>query len=167
MAKKRKAARNSRMRRQNSMLLGTVKLQSFDHQTKQWTTSATSENWQKPDELSEIDDRLNHWGIWARKQPIYLGYPRRTAESRAGEGVRDKNSKRPEPTDIDAEEIEAIVVALPDNLTLIAMKHYVHNNGSVRQRARDLSIGNQKYYKLVESLHYAVLSIIRYNQQKD
>lgn len=68
---------------------------------------------------------------------------------------------------MDAEEIEAIVVTLPDNLTLIAMKHYVHNNGSVRQRARDLSIGNQKYYKLVESLHYAVLSIIRYTQQKD
>ena len=147
------------------MLSGTVKLQSFDHQTKRWTTFETSESWQKPDELLGIDDRLNHWGMWARKQPIYLGYPRRTAESRAGEGVRDKNSKRPEPTDIEAEEIEAIVVTLPDNLTLIAMKHYVHNNGSVRQRARDLSIGNQKYYKLVESLHYAVLSVMSYRQQ--
>ena len=166
MAKKRKAARHSRTRRKLSMQLGEVRLKSFDPQTKRWITFETSETWQKPEELSEVDERLIEWGKWAREQPAYLGYPRRTAESRAGEGVRDKRSRQLEPTNLTAEEIEAIIVTLPGNLMLIAVKQYVWNDGSARQRARDLCVRYRQYHYLVEFLQYSVLSVLRYSVQK-
>ena len=128
--------------------------------TRPPTISGTFDKLRDSNSLSRIDDRLIEWGQWAKKNSEHLGFPRRTAESRAGEGTRDKHSRRVEPDHPNAQEIEAIVVNLPDNLSFIALKHYVFNRGSNRQKARDLGVHERRYYALIETLQYTVLSVL-------
>ena len=109
-------------------------------------------------DFDEMDHWLNRWGIWARQDPIRLGYPKRTIETKMNEGTHNKIVDTNHPVE---ETMEEIVNLLPLELRKIAKAEYLWRDGATKKlRAERLNLTEAKYKSLVIATQWSVLSIL-------